>query len=111
MNSAAANPMVVELLSVICIFGIVVIGLLIMVQAVTSEELVKAVGRLSLFTVLVLVAGWFIKTVLVCVAIPWLLSIQAFLVSVVIVIAALLVTLLIVRAMPVLSKNEKHDEG
>jgi hypothetical protein len=89
--------MIGELIFAICALGIVIGGILIMIQAITFEQLLNAVGRLLLFVGLVLASAYVPKMVLLSVIVPWLVSLKAHLFWLAIGVIAIILLALIVR--------------
>jgi len=66
-----------ELISAICVLGIVIVGLLIMIQAIAFGQVINAIGRLLLFVTAAVVAACVLRMLLVSVVVPWLVSLKA----------------------------------
>jgi len=69
--------MISQLVVVGCILGVVILGLLVMVQAITLTEIAEAGRRVLAFAMGALVLLWFLRLVLVAIVVPWLLAMKA----------------------------------
>jgi len=88
--------MVGEQIFAICVFGVVILGVLIMIQAITFERLFNAIGRLLLFVGLVLATIYAMRMLFCLFVVPWLVSLKTlFLWLAIGVLAAILVGLLV----------------
>lgn len=65
-----------ELMSAICVLGIVIVGMLIMIQAITFGHMINAIGRLLLFVTAAMAAACVLRMLLVSVVVPWLVSLK-----------------------------------
>jgi len=86
-----------ELIFAICVLGVVIAGSLIMVQAITFDALVSSVGRLLLFVMMALVSACVLKMLVVSVVLPWLVSLKALFLWLVLVAIAVIALALVVR--------------
>jgi len=66
-----------ELISAICVLGIVIVGMLIMIQAITFGHMIDAIGRFLLFVTAAVAAACVLRMLLVSVVVPWLVSLKA----------------------------------
>jgi len=72
-RSKSENKMFGELISAVCVLGIVIVGMLIMIQAIT----LNAIGRLLLFVMAAMAGACVLRMLLVSVVVPWLVSLKA----------------------------------
>ena len=66
--------MIGQCIFVFCMLGIVILGILVMTQAITLEQLVDAAGRLFLVLLGSLITLCLLRVLLIAVILPWLLS-------------------------------------
>ena len=89
--------MIGQAIPVICVLAVVMLGLLVMTRVITFEQFVSGVGRFALFVIGMLVALCFLKAVLVTVILPWLVSLKAVFLWVVLAVLGIITLVLIVR--------------
>jgi len=90
--------MIGELIFAICMFGLVIVGILIMTQAITFEQLVNAFGRLLLFVGLLLATAYVVRVLFCSFIVPSLVSLKALLLWLAIGVLAVILVGLLVRA-------------
>ena len=86
-----------ELIFAICVFGIVIVGVLIMTQAITFEQLFNAIGRLLLFVGLLLATAYVVRVLFCPFIVPWLVSLKALFLWLAIGVLAVILVALLVR--------------
>jgi hypothetical protein len=101
-------------ISAVCVLGVVIVGLLVMTQAISLEQVAGAIGRTLLFAVLALIALCILKAFLTMalIAMLWLLKhLVVWLAVIVLVIAAVmfLARILISRLEKRLPAEGSHD--
>jgi hypothetical protein len=108
--------MLIHFLSIVGVLGIVILGMLVMTQLVSLEELGRAIWRAFITVLLVLIAFCVAKTVLLPILVSWLVGLKQMLLWIAIVVLALVIALLVLRI--VISKlaqrplaRDGHDEG
>jgi hypothetical protein len=90
--------MIIDCISMLCVLGLVVPGILIMIRAITLDQLLSGVGRF-LFVVIGTLAGvCFLKTALVCIVAPLLQSVRAVLFWSALALLSIITLVLIARA-------------
>jgi hypothetical protein len=87
-----------ELIFAICVFGIVIVGVLIMTQAITFEQLFNAIGRLLLFVGLLLATAYVLRMLFCSYMVPWLVSLKALFLWFGIGVVAIVLLALVIRA-------------
>jgi hypothetical protein len=91
------TQMLGQFISVLCVLAVVILGLLVMTRVITFEQLVSGVGRFLPFVIGLLVALCFLKAVLVAVIVPWLVSLKAVFLWLVLAVLGIITLVLIVR--------------
>ncbi len=66
-----------DLISAICVLWIVIVGMLIIIQAIAFGQVINAIGRLLLFVTAAMVAACVLRMLFVSVVVPWLVSLKA----------------------------------
>jgi hypothetical protein len=66
-----------ELIFAICVFGVVIVGILIMTQAISFEQVFNAIGRFLLFAGLLLATAYVLRMLFCSYIVPWLVSLKA----------------------------------
>ncbi|MGB9236806.1 MAG: hypothetical protein WCC04_20550 [Terriglobales bacterium] len=89
--------MIWECLSVICMLGIVILGMLIMTRTVTLGQVAETVGRLFTLVLGVLITLCLLRALVIAVVAPWLLSLKAAVGWLAIVLLAIIALALIVQ--------------
>ena len=89
--------MVGELIFAICVFAVVIVGILIMIRAITFEQLFNVIGRLLLFAGLVLATACVLKVPFCSFVVPWLVSLKALFLWLAIGVLAVILVALVVR--------------
>jgi hypothetical protein len=89
--------MIGQTMPAFCVLGTVILGVLVMTRAITFEQLASGGGRFLLLAMGVLVALCFLKTVLVAVIIPWLVSLKAVLLWLALAVLGIIALALIAR--------------
>ena len=89
--------MIGQAISVFCVLGIVTLGVLVMTRVITFEQLVSGVGRFLLVVIGMVVALCFLKAILVTVILPWLVSLKAVFLWLVLAVLVVIALALIVR--------------
>jgi hypothetical protein len=97
-RQAGAAAMVGGLIFATCVFGLVIVGILIMTQAITFEQLFNAIGRLLLFIGLLLATAWIVRLLFCSYILPWLVSLKAISLRLAIGVLAIILAALLVRA-------------
>jgi hypothetical protein len=90
--------MVGELMLAIGVFAVVIVGVLIMIQAITFEHLFNAIGRFLLFIGLALATVYAMRMLFCSFVVPWLVSLKAFFLWLAIGVLAVILVGLLVRA-------------
>jgi hypothetical protein len=89
--------MVAELLFAMCMCGVVIVGILIMTQAITFEQLFGAIGRLLLFVGLLLATAYVLRLLFCSYIVPWLVSLKTIFLWLAIGVVAVILVALVVR--------------
>lgn len=69
--------MIGQFIAVFCVLGIVILGVLVMTQAITFDQLANGVGRFLIVVIGMVVLLCFLKAILVTLILPWLVSLKA----------------------------------
>jgi hypothetical protein len=88
--------MVMQCISAVCILGVVIVGLLVMTQAISLETLVNGLWRSFLLVVAVLVGLCVLKSLLLPILTSWLVALKQIAWWVVVIV------LVLIAAVPVL---------
>jgi len=101
LGSRKANEdltqMIGQTISAFCVLGIVILGMLVMTQAITFDQLVSGVRRFLIVVIGILVVLCFLKAILVTVILPWLVSLKAALLWLAVAVLVVIALALIVR--------------
>jgi hypothetical protein len=98
VRQAGVETMVGELMLAIGVFAVVIVGVLIMIQAITFEHLFNAIGRFLLFVGLALATVYAMRMLFCSFVVPWLVSLKAFFLWLAIGVLAVILVGLLVRA-------------
>ncbi len=101
--------MLMQCLSAICMLAIVIVGLLVMTQIISLEELGNAIWQGFLTIVIVLVAICFLKAILLPILISWVVALKQMLVWIAMIVFALVIALLVVRV--IISKSTQRSSA
>jgi hypothetical protein len=77
--------------------GVVIVGVLIMIQAITFEQLFNAIGRLLLFVGLLLATTYVLRLLFCSFVVPWLVSLRGLFLWLAIGVIAIILVVLLVR--------------
>jgi hypothetical protein len=89
--------MVGEFILAMCLSGVVIVGILIMTQAITFEQPFEAIGRLLLFVGLLLATAYVLRVLFCSFIVPWFVSLKALLLWLAIGVLAVIFVALVVR--------------
>ena len=89
--------MVGEFIFTICVFAVVIVGILIMAQAITFEQLFNAMGSLLVFVGLLLATAYVLRMLFCSYIVPWLVSLKALFLWLAIGVIAVILLALVVR--------------
>jgi len=89
--------MILECISTVCVSGIVILGLLIMTQVITLEEVAGTIGRLFGLVVVVLVSLCLLRVLVAAIIVPWLVSLKATFLWIAIVLTIVIILAVVVR--------------
>ena len=89
--------MLMQCLFALCMLAVVMVGLLVMTQAISLEELGNGIWRGFLTVVLAVVAICFLKAVLLPILICWLVRLKQMLLWIAVVVLALVIALLVLQ--------------
>jgi len=96
MGKLGRTRMVSQCISAACVLGIVILGMLIMTQAMTQEQAMKSAGRALLFVMGAMLAVCMFKRLLISV-IPWLASLKATLLRLALIVLVVIGLILVAR--------------
>lgn len=86
-----------EFISAVCVLGIVVSGMLIMLGAITVEEIRERLGGCLVVLIGGFIALYLLKIFIACVAVPWLVALKSALFWLAIIVLAIIAFALIVN--------------
>ena len=89
--------MLMQCLFAVCILAIVIVGLLVMTQLISLEELGNGIWRAFLTVLVSLIAICFLKAVLLPILICWIVRLKQMFLWIAVVVLALVIALLVLR--------------
>jgi hypothetical protein len=107
--------MLMRFVSAVCIFGIEIVGLLVMTQSISLEELRNGVWRGILLVVMVLVGICALKSLLLPILTSWLVALKqimwwSFVIVIAVIVASLVLKVLMTKFAKWLSARTSHNK-
>ncbi|MHB8217060.1 MAG: hypothetical protein ACYDDS_13365 [Candidatus Sulfotelmatobacter sp.] len=105
-----------QCLFAVCVLAVVTVGLLVMMRAISLEELGDGIGRCFLMVLSVLIALSLLKKFLLPILISWLVTLKQMTWWIVIIVLAIIAAILLLRTLVSnfqkwLSAHGNHDGG
>jgi hypothetical protein len=108
--------MLMQCLFAVCMLAVVIVGLLVMTQAISLEELRAGIGRVFLMALIVLIALRVLKGILLPILTSWVVALRYVTGWLVIIVLAIIAAILFLRMLVSnflrwLSARGSHDGG